>query len=106
MKQRADAQMGVFYLFSKRVLRSIPYGEKPRQRLDIYVPRHHWRNPDVCIPVVIYVTGFIDPPSSLAVSPLSYLTQFQPDGMQALKSFSHDRVGFSLLTHQVVKGKR
>jgi acetyl esterase/lipase len=50
-------QMGVFYLVSKRVLRSIPYGPKARNRLDMYIPRHHWRNPDVCIPVVIYVTG-------------------------------------------------
>ena len=50
-------QMGVFYLMSKRVLRSIPYGPKPRNRLDMYLPRRHWKNPDVCIPVVIYVTG-------------------------------------------------
>lgn len=50
-------QMGIFYLMSKRVLRSIPYGSKPRNRLDMYIPRHHWKNPDVCIPVVIYVTG-------------------------------------------------
>ena len=49
--------MGIFYLLSKRVLRSIPYGEKPRNRLDMYIPRNHWKNPDVCIPVVIYVTG-------------------------------------------------
>jgi len=50
-------QMGVFYLMSKRVLRSIPYGPKARNRLDMYIPGHHWQNPDVCIPVVIYVTG-------------------------------------------------
>ena len=50
-------QMGIFYLMSKRVLRSIPYGQKPRNRLDMYIPRNHWKNPDVCIPVVIYVTG-------------------------------------------------
>lgn len=50
-------QMGIFYLMSKRVLRSIPYGQKPRNRLDMYIPRHHWKNPDVCIPVIIYVTG-------------------------------------------------
>lgn len=49
--------MGVFYLMSRRVLRSITYGPKPRNRLDMYVPRNHWHNPDVCVPVVIYVTG-------------------------------------------------
>ena len=50
-------QMGVFYLMSKRVLRSIPYGPNPRNRLDMYIPRNHWKNPDMCIPVVIYTTG-------------------------------------------------
>jgi hypothetical protein len=59
-------QMGVFYLMSKRVLRSIPYGPKARNRLDMYIPRHHWQNPDVCIPVVIYVTGgYTSPPPHL-----------------------------------------
>lgn len=49
-------QMTMFYFFSPRVLRSIPYGTKPRNRLDVYLPRRRWRRKGPC-PVVIYVTG-------------------------------------------------
>lgn len=50
-------QMFFFYFLSSRVIRSVPYGKKPRQRLDIYVPKHHWKSNDGLRPVVIYVTG-------------------------------------------------
>ena len=50
------SQMIVFYFFSPRLLRSIPYGSKPRNRLDVYLPRRRWRLKGPC-PVVIYVTG-------------------------------------------------
>lgn len=48
--------MILFYFFSPRLLRSIPYGTKPRNRLDVYLPRRRWRKKGPC-PVVIYVTG-------------------------------------------------
>ncbi|GLI62543.1 hypothetical protein VaNZ11_005207 [Volvox africanus] len=48
-------QMVVFYVFSKRVRRSVVYGHKPRQRLDLYFPPQNGRH--VAYPVVIYVTG-------------------------------------------------
>ncbi|GLC41944.1 hypothetical protein PLESTB_001050700 [Pleodorina starrii] len=47
--------MIVFYVFSPRVRRSVVYGPKPRQRLDLYFPPH--AHPHACYPVVIYVTG-------------------------------------------------
>lgn len=50
------SQMIVFYFFSPRLLRSIPYGSKSRNRLDVYLPRRRWRRKGPC-PVVIYVTG-------------------------------------------------
>ncbi|KAK9817469.1 hypothetical protein WJX74_008566 [Apatococcus lobatus] len=50
-------QMVVFYFGSARVIRSIPYGKQPRNRLDMYVPKHHWRQDNGLRPVVIYVTG-------------------------------------------------
>ncbi|DBA78860.1 hypothetical protein WJX77_001686 [Trebouxia sp. C0004] len=51
------AQMVFFYFLSSRVIRSVAYGKKPRQRLDIFVPKHHWKENDTLRPVVIYVTG-------------------------------------------------
>lgn len=52
------AQMVVFYFFSRRVVRSLPYGSKPRNRLDLYLPPGHCRltsrDPK---PVVVFVTG-------------------------------------------------
>ncbi|EFJ43261.1 hypothetical protein VOLCADRAFT_66123 [Volvox carteri f. nagariensis] len=48
-------QMIVFYVFSPRVRRSVVYGPKPRQRLDLYFPPHP--HPHAAYPVVIYVTG-------------------------------------------------
>lgn len=53
--------MFVFYFASSRVIRSVPYGKKPRQRLDIFVPKNHWKLNDGLIPVVIYVTGMLQP---------------------------------------------
>ena len=53
--------MFVFYFASSRVIRSVPYGKKPRQRLDIFVPKNHWKLNDGLIPVVIYVTGVLQP---------------------------------------------
>jgi hypothetical protein len=49
--------MIVFYFFSYRVIRSIPYGHKPRNRLDLYVPPGHWNMEQGLRPVVIYITG-------------------------------------------------
>lgn len=50
-------QMIVFYFCSRRITRSVVYGPKPRNRLDIYLPRNHLR--DLCepLPVVIFITG-------------------------------------------------
>ncbi len=43
---------------SSRVLRSIPYGTFPRNRLDLYLPPQHWRQADEGLkPVVVFVTG-------------------------------------------------
>lgn len=49
-------QMIVFYFFSPRMLRSIAYGSKPRNRLDVYVPRKKWRRAGA-MPTVIFITG-------------------------------------------------
>jgi prenylcysteine alpha-carboxyl methylesterase len=50
------SQMILFYYFSPRVIRSVPYGTQSRNVLDIYLPRRKWRRKGSC-PVVIYVTG-------------------------------------------------
>lgn len=50
-------QMILFYFFSPRLLRSVPYGAQPRNRLDIYLPRKKWRANGQRCPVCIYVTG-------------------------------------------------
>lgn len=50
------AQMIVFYYFSPRVLRSIPYGVQARNRLDVYVPRRKWVRKGPC-PVAVVVIG-------------------------------------------------
>ena len=50
------SQMMIFYYFSPRVIRSVPYGIQSRNVLDIYLPRRKWRRKGPC-PVVIYVTG-------------------------------------------------
>lgn len=52
--------MIVFYFFSPRVSRSVVYGPKPRNRLDIYLPRNHQGGedgPGEPLPVVIFITG-------------------------------------------------
>ncbi len=56
--------MFFFYFLSSRVIRSVAYGKKPRQRLDIFVPKHHWKENDTLRPVVIYVTGTKDCPAA------------------------------------------
>ncbi|KAJ0247552.1 isoprenylcysteine alpha-carbonyl methylesterase ICMEL1 [Hirschfeldia incana] len=46
-------QVGYYYFFSPYVRRSIVYGDQPRNRLDLYLPR----NSDGPKPVVAFVTG-------------------------------------------------
>ncbi|XP_065880186.1 probable isoprenylcysteine alpha-carbonyl methylesterase ICMEL1 isoform X2 [Euphorbia lathyris] len=46
-------QVGYYYFFSKQVIRSIVYGDQPRNRLDLYLPK----NIDSPKPVVAFVTG-------------------------------------------------
>ncbi|KAH7442718.1 hypothetical protein KP509_03G101100 [Ceratopteris richardii] len=46
-------QVGYFYFTDKRVYRSIIYGPKPRNRLDIYLPE----NLNSPKPVIVFVTG-------------------------------------------------
>ncbi|KAL4424612.1 hypothetical protein ABPG77_002230 [Micractinium sp. CCAP 211/92] len=50
------AQMIVFYFFSPRMLRSVPYGLEARNRLDIFLPRKEWRRRGPR-PTVIFITG-------------------------------------------------
>lgn len=49
--------MIVFYFCSPRITRSVVYGPKPRNRLDIYLPRNHLRDVRDPLPVVIFITG-------------------------------------------------
>ncbi|KAK9118851.1 hypothetical protein Scep_016944 [Stephania cephalantha] len=46
-------QVGYYYFFSSQVRRSIVYGDQPRNRLDLYLPK----NDDGPKPVVAFVTG-------------------------------------------------
>lgn len=46
-------QVGFCYFFSSQVHRSIVYGDRPRNRLDLYLPK----NSDGLKPMVIFVTG-------------------------------------------------
>ncbi|KAG4951704.1 hypothetical protein JHK85_045571 [Glycine max] len=46
-------QVGYYYFFSKQIRRSIVYGDKPRNRLDLYLPK----NSNGPKPVVAFVTG-------------------------------------------------
>ncbi|GLT34522.1 hypothetical protein SLA2020_090310 [Shorea laevis] len=46
-------QVGYYYFFSRQVHRSIIYGDQPRNRLDLYLPK----NLDGPKPVVAFVTG-------------------------------------------------
>lgn len=48
--------MIVFYFFSPRLLRSVPFGAEARNRVDIFVPRKRWRRLGPR-PVVIFITG-------------------------------------------------
>ncbi|TKY58518.1 isoprenylcysteine alpha-carbonyl methylesterase ICMEL1 [Spatholobus suberectus] len=46
-------QVGYYYFFSNQIRRSIVYGDKPRNRLDLYLPK----NSNGPKPVVAFVTG-------------------------------------------------
>ncbi|EAY99150.1 hypothetical protein OsI_21109 [Oryza sativa Indica Group] len=46
-------RVGYYYFFSRQVLRSVIYGDQPRNRLDLYIPR----DPKKPSPVVAFVTG-------------------------------------------------
>ncbi|KAG8056067.1 hypothetical protein GUJ93_ZPchr0001g32551 [Zizania palustris] len=46
-------QVGYYYFFSSQVRRSIVYGDQPRNRLDLYIPKYISRP----CPVVAFVTG-------------------------------------------------
>ncbi|KAL7001286.1 putative isoprenylcysteine alpha-carbonyl methylesterase icmel1 [Sarracenia purpurea var. burkii] len=46
-------QVGFYYFFSSQVRRSIVYGDQPRNRLDLYLPK----NSDGQKPVIAFVTG-------------------------------------------------
>ncbi|KAJ4710613.1 Isoprenylcysteine alpha-carbonyl methylesterase ICME protein [Melia azedarach] len=46
-------QVGYYYFFSKQVRRGIVYGDQPRNRLDLYLPK----DSDGLKPVVAFVTG-------------------------------------------------
>jgi len=46
-------KVGYYYFFSSQVCRSVVYGEQPRNRLDLYIPRDHSKS----CPVVAFVTG-------------------------------------------------
>eukprot|EP01025_Chloroclados_australasicus_P049225 TRINITY_DN5596_c0_g1_i8.p1 TRINITY_DN5596_c0_g1~~TRINITY_DN5596_c0_g1_i8.p1 ORF type:complete len:263 (-),score=13.24 TRINITY_DN5596_c0_g1_i8:56-844(-) len=52
----AFLQMILFYYFSKRLTLGVPYGRKPRNFLDIYMPYRYWLDKGP-VPVVIFVTG-------------------------------------------------
>ena len=65
--------MFFFYFLSSRVIRSVHYGKKPRQRLDIFVPKHHWKSNDGLRPVVIYVTGTCSVPTLVHAPPDEHL---------------------------------
>jgi hypothetical protein len=45
-----------YYVTSPRVTRSVPYGRKERQRLDLFIPKAAETTPNG-VPVVIFVTG-------------------------------------------------
>ncbi|CAJ1941938.1 unnamed protein product [Sphenostylis stenocarpa] len=46
-------QVGYYYFFSNQIRRSIVYGDKPRNRLDLYLPK----NSNGPKPVVAFITG-------------------------------------------------
>uniref|UniRef100_A0A5B6ZS24 protein-S-isoprenylcysteine alpha-carbonyl methylesterase n=1 Tax=Davidia involucrata TaxID=16924 RepID=A0A5B6ZS24_DAVIN len=46
-------QVGYYYFFSSQVRRGIVYGDQPRNRLDLYLPK----NSDGLKPVIAFVTG-------------------------------------------------
>ncbi|KAL5202517.1 hypothetical protein ABZP36_013469 [Zizania latifolia] len=46
-------RVGYYYFFSRQVCRSVVYGEQPRNRLDLYIPRDNTKSS----PVVAFVTG-------------------------------------------------
>lgn len=48
--------MMLFYFLSARVRRDIPYGRKPRNLLDLYIPYRRWMRQGK-VPVVVFITG-------------------------------------------------
>ncbi|AQK92374.1 probable isoprenylcysteine alpha-carbonyl methylesterase ICME [Zea mays] len=46
-------KVGYYYFFSRHVIRSVIYGEQPRNRLDLYIPKDNSKSS----PVVAFVTG-------------------------------------------------
>uniref|UniRef100_A0ACD5TZX4 Uncharacterized protein n=2 Tax=Avena sativa TaxID=4498 RepID=A0ACD5TZX4_AVESA len=46
-------RVGYYYFFSSQVLRSVVYGDQPRNRLDLYIPKDRSKS----CPVVAFVTG-------------------------------------------------
>ncbi|KAK3134755.1 hypothetical protein QOZ80_5BG0410330 [Eleusine coracana subsp. coracana] len=46
-------KVGYYYFFSRQVCRSVVYGDQPRNRLDLYMPRDRSKSS----PVVAFVTG-------------------------------------------------
>jgi prenylcysteine alpha-carboxyl methylesterase len=46
-------QVGYYYFFSSQVIRGIVFGDQPRNRLDLYLPK----NIDKPKPVIAFVTG-------------------------------------------------
>ncbi len=79
--------MVLFYFLSHRVIRSVQYGEKPRNRLDMYVPRNHWRMQKGLRPVVIYVTGRLP-----GVTPEGPAGSHMVEGYSAIAGGHHSRV--------------
>ncbi|AQK42244.1 Polyadenylate-binding protein-interacting protein 10, partial [Zea mays] len=46
-------KVGYYYFFSRHVIRSVIYGEQPRNRLDLYIPKDNSKSSSV----VAFVTG-------------------------------------------------
>ncbi len=69
--------MIVFYFFSPRITRSVVYGPRPRNTLDLYLPRHHLRDLQDPVPVVIYLTGAYTGSNCVTIVPLITLSTAQ-----------------------------
>ena len=51
------ARLALYYFLSPHVTRSVAYGRKPRQRLDLYLPPRPPPPGSAGHPVVVFVTG-------------------------------------------------